>query len=66
MKQLGNLAIICALRSDILLQIQGARISLHLGEGPQKKHLALNWDDDTTISKIINEINFGKYKQRRE
>lgn len=62
MKQLGNLAIICAQRPDILLQIRGTNIFLHLGEGPQRKQLALNWDDDTTISKIISEINFGKYK----
>ena len=36
MKQLGNLAIICAQRQSVLLQIQGGMASIFVGAGPDR------------------------------
>lgn len=61
MKQLGNLAIVCAQRKDALLQILGKEVSVHIGEGPQRESIYFDWDDDKKISGIVRELNFGRY-----
>ena len=70
MKQLGNLAVVCALRPDVLMQIYGSEVSVHVGEGPERAVLSTKWDDDKTIQSIIRELNFGRYasdsQQRRK
>ncbi|WP_148509909.1 hypothetical protein [Hungatella hathewayi] len=63
MKQLGNLAVVCAQRPDVLLQIQGSVVSLHVGTGPQKRSIALAWDNDRKITELIRELNFGRYQR---
>lgn len=65
MKQLGNLAIICARRKSVLLQIQGGMASVFVGAGPNRDVLSARWDDDAEIIRIIHELNFGKYKDQR-
>lgn len=62
MKQLGNLAIICAQRQSVLLQIQGGMASVTVGAGPERHVLSARWDNDTEIEQIIHELNFGKYR----
>ena len=61
MKQLGNLAIICAKRPDVLMQIYNSLVCVHIGSGPQRATLSAAWDDDTEILRIISELNFGQY-----
>lgn len=63
MKQLGNLAIVCATRKDTLLQMQSGNVAVHLGDDPNRAVLSAEWDDDDTITAIIHELNFGKYKE---
>lgn len=68
MKQLGNLAVVCAQSPDVLMQIYGSEVSVHVGEGPERAVLSTKWDDDETIQSIIRELNFGRYasdSQRR-
>ena len=68
MKQLGNLAVVCAQRPDVLMQIYGSEVSVHVGEGPERAVLSTKGDDDETIQSIIRELNFGRYasdSQRR-
>lgn len=60
MKQLGNLAVVCAQRPDVLMQIYGSEVSVHVGEGPERAVLSTKWDDET-IQSIIRELNFGRY-----
>lgn len=62
MKQLGNLAIVCAHRPEILLQIYQGQVSVHVGAGPDRTTLFAVWDDDAEIEHIIYELNFGKYR----
>lgn len=63
MKQLGNLAIVCAKRKDTLLQMLNGTVCVHLGIGPERSVFSAEWDDDTKINAIIQELNFGKYKE---
>ena len=36
MKQLGNLAIVCAQRPEVLMQIHGGIVTVHVGCGPER------------------------------
>ena len=49
MKQIGNLAIVCAQRPDVLMQIYGGTVS------------STAWEDDDAIQDMIRELNFGRY-----
>ena len=51
MKQLGNLSIVCAQRTDVLMQIYGGQVSVHVGEGPERTSLFAAWDDDEVIQR---------------
>lgn len=66
MKQLGNLAVVCAQRPDVLMQIYGGEVSVHAGEGAERAVLSTKWDDDEKIQIIIRELNFGRYAPDRE
>ena len=61
MKQLGNLAIVCARRPETLLLVCNGRIAVHVGQGPDRTSMCAAWDDDEQISRIIYELNFGKH-----
>jgi len=54
MKQLGNLAIVCARRKDVTLRMV-------LLDGPYAPTaFSADWDDDETILSVIHELNFGR------
>lgn len=65
MKQLGNLALVCARRPEVLLQFYDGTVSVHVGAGPERAVLHTEWDNDTEIEHIIYELNFGKYRERK-
>lgn len=62
MKQLGNLAMVCAKRSDVLLQIQRGTVFLSIGMGAQMETISLAWDNDEKIKALVRELNFGRYQ----
>ena len=66
MKQLGNLAVVCAAKKDVLLQIHNGVVSVHYGEGPTRETATVRWDDDEAISAIVYELNFGKGAEQRK
>lgn len=69
MKQLGNLAIVCATKKDVLLQIHNGVVSVHYGAGPTRETATVKWDDDVAIREIVKELNFGdsaEYRKERE
>ena len=66
MKQLGNLAVVCAQRPDVLMQIYDKTVRVHVGEGPGRTTLFAPWEDDDAILRIIQELNFGRYAVGRE
>lgn len=61
MKQIGNLAVVCAMRDDVSFQLYDHRVSVHVGQGPQRAVMSAVWDDDQEINKMIRELNFGAY-----
>ena len=61
MKQIGNLAVVCAKRPDVLLQIYEETVSVYVNFGPERTYMMAAWDDDAKISQIIHELNHGKF-----
>jgi hypothetical protein len=64
MKQLGNLAIVCARRSNVLLHVLDCKATVHTGEGSERRAFTMNWDDDEKINKLIYELNFGELSEK--
>ena len=58
MRELGNLAIICAQRPDVLMQLRGGKVFVRVGTD---LILRTGWDNDGEIRRSIHELNFGKY-----
>ena len=57
MKQLGNLAVVCAQRRDVVMTTQDGKVFV-LPRVAGSPMIAL-WDDDEAVSHIIHELNFG-------
>lgn len=66
MKQLGNLAIVCAKRKNTLCQIIDGKVGVFVGEGPNRASMEADWDDDAAISAIVYELNYGIYSEKTE
>ena len=66
MKQLGNLAVVCAAKKDVLLQIHNGIVSVHYGDGPTRETATVRWDDDEAIKAIVHDLNFGKGAKQRK
>ena len=66
MKQLGNLAVVCAAKGDVLLQIHNGVVSVHDGDGPTRATATAKWDDDEAIRAIVRDLNFGKGADQRK
>ena len=47
MKQLGNLALVCAKRPEVLLQLHGDSVSVHVGAGPERAFMHSEWYNDS-------------------
>jgi len=59
MMQLGNLAIVAANHKDCMLQIYDNMVTLHTGQGRERKTISCNVDDNEYVDKIIAYLNFG-------
>lgn len=66
MKQVGNLAVVCAKRPDLLLQISDGNVTVHIGHGSSRAVLTATWDDDIKINNIIHALNFGVFAEKKE
>ena len=58
MKQLGNLAVICAQRPELLG-------GLVLVQAKNRAAMEAAWNDDVRIEKMIYELNFGAFSKER-
>lgn len=61
MKQLGNLAMVCARRPEVLMQIYEGSVSVFVGDSPERAVMYAPWDNDAEVSRMVYELNFGKY-----
>lgn len=59
MKELGNLAIVCAQRTDVQMRIKNQCVSVLVGSTSPRATFFSAWDDDDAIRQIIRELNFG-------
>ena len=65
MKQLGNLALVCARRPEVLLQLYNGQVTVHVGQGLERAMLCAAWDDDAQICRIIHALNFGTLRSEK-
>lgn len=64
MKQLGNLAIVCAQRKDVMLCMFDGNV--HVSAGIRhSQSMSAAWDDNEKILQIIHELNFGSMAEKR-
>lgn len=57
--QLGNLAIVAARNKECMLQIYDNEVTVHTGQGTERKSISCNVNDNEYINKIIAYLNFG-------
>ena len=65
MKQLGNLAMVCAQRPEVLMMVHDGTVTVCVGAGPARKALTAKWNNDAEISRIVAALNFGEYAPHR-
>lgn len=65
MKQLGNLALVCAKRRDTLMQVLDGSVTIHVGHEPDKSSFTMDWHDDARIFELILELNHGRFREER-
>lgn len=59
MKQLGNLAIVVANLPNAIMQVYDGDVSVHIGEGTERKTISCGVCDENQINDIITLLNFG-------
>ena len=64
MKQLGNLANVCARRKGVLLQVLDGTVTVHVGEGLDRRTLGVSWDADDQINRLIHKLNFVEFSEK--
>lgn len=64
MKQLGNLAIVCAKRADVSLQISEGQVFV-ICDATSPQSWSVLWNDDDAILTIIRKLNFGDSTNER-
>lgn len=65
MKQLGNLAVVCAQRSDVKLDIFDGGVTVRVCRLPKEIVHILPWDDDNAVRGLVYELNHGRLKRKR-
>ncbi len=64
MKQLGNLAMVCAKRPEVLMTLYEGKVTVCVGAGPGRAAMCCDWDNDSEINRMVYELNFGKYARK--
>ena len=64
MKQIGNLAIVCAQRRDVLMTLSNGAVTVTAGDPREPRTRYARWDDDKTVSEIIHALNFGDMSKK--
>ena len=67
MKQIGNLAVVCARRQNVLLQVGSEKVWVHVGAGPERDTLHAAWAAAAVASVVrrIWLIRYGTVKALR-
>lgn len=65
MMQLGNLAIVCAKRNDVMMFLDRGVVHVSAGHTRNVKVADAEWDDNEKILQIIHDLNFGEMSEKR-
>ena len=65
MKKLSELAIVCAKRPDVLLQLYEGFVCVYVGVGPERGSMVSKWDDDMAIAGFIQQLESGKFAEEQ-
>lgn len=60
MKQLGNLAIVCAKKEGVRLCLENGMVMIQIIRPSYRVTLSAAWNDDKEINRIIYALNFDK------
>ena len=60
MKQLGNLAMVCAQRPEVLMQLHAGAVTVYVGEGPERAALSAPGDVEAPHKKNVDVLKLGK------
>ena len=63
MLQFGNLAMVCANRPDVALVISNGMTILYVGDGPGRKKICIDWQNNDIVSSFIHELNHGSLQK---
>jgi hypothetical protein len=63
MYQFGNLAMICAGRSDVLLQLVDGHVTIYVENGLGRQQFTAYWQDNAEVEKLIYELNHGSLRK---
>lgn len=63
MKQIGNLAIVCAQRRSVQFAMENGEARVTIRSFPGCSSYYFRWNDEKKIAEVIHELNFGKYKE---
>lgn len=61
MKELGNVAILCAKCRDVLMQIYKGQVTVHVYRGMEREAFHADWKDEKSLQGIIHSLNDGVY-----
>lgn len=64
MRELGNLAIICAQRPDVLMQTYKGRVTVQVYRGQERNAFHADWNNDKAVQDIVHELNHGVCTRR--
>ena len=64
MKQIGNLAIVCAQRKDVIMILDRGKVAVVAGNATDSETRHVSWDDDNAIAEIIHALNFGEMSEK--
>lgn len=62
MKQIGNLAVVCAKRPDLIMTVKGGRVYISMASEANRMIFCADWGDDAEINGVIHHLNFGRYR----
>ena len=65
MKKLSELAIVCAKRPDVLLQLYEGFVCVYVGVEPERGSMVAKWDDDMAITGFIQQLETGKFAEEQ-
>ena len=61
LKQIGNLAVACAHRRDVKMEVFDHGVIVRIWQPPREVTHSFQWDADNAISQLVYELNHGHY-----